>query len=301
MEYKDYYSILGVDKGASESEIKKTYRKLAKKYHPDSNQGNAKAEEKFKEVSEAYEVLGDKEKKAQYDQFGSQYRGGGGSQFDPRQFGFDGFTYSTGPDNDFSDFFNMFFGGGDIFSGLGGRRSRTATRSKGGNIEAVITIDVKEAYEGEEKSFTLSGGRSSRISVRIPKGIDDGEKIRLKGKGQADPYGGPPGDLLLKVEITPYKSLIKEGLDLATNLEIYPWEAAFGSERTVQTLDGSVTVKIPKGIQTDKRIRVAGKGYRNRKGQQGHLYIKIKIVNPASIDSEAKAHYEALARHYGHR
>jgi curved DNA-binding protein len=324
MQYKDYYSILGVEKTASQDDIKKQYRKLAKKYHPDMNPGNKKAEEKFKEVGEAYEVLGDEAKRKKYDTFGSQAGFSNGADFDPSQYGWQGgngnVRYEYTGSGDHSDFFNMFFSEGfdlgSIFGkGRSGARtsriydnadfpdyfgsqtgSRSSKRSQirdGENEEAEIEITPEEGAAGVEKRISLqtqSGTKS--INFKVPKGVGSGETIRLKGQGYAGAGGGKAGDLHMKVRITPSEKFSLEGDDLVTNVDVYPWDAALSGKVSVETLDGHIMVKIPEGVQTDSRIRVAGKGYPSRSGKQGDLYIRVRIVNPQHLTSEQKGLYE---------
>jgi len=301
MEYKDYYKILGVDKSATKDTIKKSYRKLAKKYHPDANPGNKNAEAKFKEINEAYEVLGDEEKRRKYDQFG-QMDFQNGMHFDPSQFGHYEFK---GSQNGFSDFFNMFFGnsGIDIDEIFGGRgRTRGFSRGfsggsmqmRGEDIEAELLITPEEAMEGNEKTFTIRAGSGTKtLSVRIPQGIPEGGKIKLAGQGNPGFGGGPNGDLFITVRFKEGKYKL-EGDDLILRLEVYPWIAALGGEVKVQSPDGLIQVKIPPGIQTDQKIRVPGKGYGKKGGRRGDLYIQVKIVNPRHLNSEQKLLYEKL-------
>ncbi len=309
MKYKDYYEILGVDKNASQDDIKKAYRKLAKKYHPDMNKSNPSSEEKFKEINEAFEVLGDKEKRKKYDMFGQSGNFHQGMDFDPSQFGsqfdfgnFGGgrtYTYSTG-NSDFSDFFNMFFGNGhrsasfdfgDIFNKAG---TGTGRDLKGQDIESEIRISLYEAYHGVKKQFMLDTGMSKQsISVSIPKGIISGQKIKLKGQGAAGPTG-EKGDLYLKVIINKYDKFTLNDLDLNTSVEVYPWEAYFGTEKIIETLDGKIKLKIPSRIQTGKKIKVPSKGYRDIKGNTGNLFVEVRIINPSSLPPEAEEVYEKL-------
>ncbi len=315
MKYKDYYDILGVEKSASQEEIKKTYRKLAKKYHPDMNKDNKKAEEKFKEINEAFEVLGDEEKRKKYDTFGQSGNFHQGMDFDPSQFssqfGFGNFggggrtyTYTTS-NADFSDFFNMFFGGGggggsaydfqDIFGGQGGFGRNTAyEQPKGQDVEAEIQVSLQEAYKGAKKQITLDTGTGKRsLSVNIPSGILTGKKIKLKGQGAPGPAGAK-GDLYLKVNMIPDKNLKLNALNLDTNIEIYPWDAYFGCKKVIHTLDGKIMLNIPPKIQTGKKIKVAGKGYKNMNGKTGDLFVEIKIVNPSSLSPELEELYKKL-------
>lgn len=294
MKYKDYYQVLGVDKTADVKAIRKAYRNLAKEYHPDHNPDNAVAEEKFKEISEAYEVLSDKDKRQKYDHFGHDYQGHGGSDFDPSRYGFDGGGFSNSGGN-YSDFFNMFFGD-DLFSNMGGRSNRRGQSVKGQDVEATMHLSIQEAYNGGKRTFTLHGSDRSSITVTVPKGIMSGEKMRLKGKGEPSPYGGGNGDLILKIEVDNGQKMVLDGLNIQVVQDIYPWEAWFGCEKSVKTLDGNMMVKIPKTIQSGKKIRLKDKGFKNRKGQVGHQYITMNIVNPSQLTEEQEAAYKKLAQ-----
>ena len=294
MKYRDYYEVLGVDKKVDQKSLRKAYRKLAKQYHPDHNPDNKVAEDKFKEISEAYEVLSDKDKRQKYDQFGHDYQGGGGSEFDPKHYGYNTSQSSFGGGSDYSDFFNMFFGD-DLFGDMGGMRGgRRQRQIKGQDVEATIHLSIEEAYNGGKRTFTLYGADRSSITVTIPKGVTSGEKMRLKGKGEPSPYGGQAGDLKLIIEVDDSRELSLEGLNITSNLKLYPWEAWFGCEKSVPTLGGNIQIKIPKAIQTDKKIRLKDKGFKNRKGQQGHHYVHVTIVNPNQLSKEQEIHYKAL-------
>ena len=314
MQYKDYYNVLGVDKKASQEEIKKAFRKLAKKYHPDAQPGDKQSEEKFKEINEAYEVLGDSEKRKKYDQFGQAGNFTNGYDFDPSQYGFDGsqgFHYRTsaGNANDFSDFFNMIFGGGGfrsdsfgmgdlggIFGGNTGRSSGFSRKmnTRGSDIEAEIEITPEDGFNGTEQVINLKGGSDNKISFRVPKGIKDGEKIKLSGQGERGINGGKSGDLYLRVKFVRSGSLELEGMNLSSSVDIYPWDAALGTEIPFNTLDGKIILKIPAGIQSDNRIRVAGKGYMGRDGSRGDLFIRVRLINPVKLTQEQKKLYEGL-------
>lgn len=302
MQYKDYYNILDIDKKATQDEIKKAYRKLAKKYHPDANPNDKKAEEKFKQVNEAYEVLGDAEKRKKYDTFGSEVNFQDGYDFDPSKYGFGNnvkYKYSTNA-GDYSDFFNSFFGEGgfdlgSIFGGGGTRRRRQSYAAKGGDIEAVIEILPEEGFGGIEKSVSIRGRTGDKsFTFKIPKGVKDGEKIRLKGQGEPGTNGGSNGDLYLTVKFKKGSRFEIEGKDLLTTLDVMPWEAALGAEKPVDTMDGRILIKVPPGIQTDSKIRVAGKGYTDRSGSRGDLYIKVRIMNPKVMTREIKELYTKL-------
>ena len=323
MEYKDYYAILGVNKSVTQEAIRKAYRKLAKQYHPDMNKGDAKSEAKFKDVGEAYEVLGDAEKRKKYDMFGNQTNFSGGANFDPSQYGWQGgnvhYEYAGGGDH--SDFFNMFFSEGfdlsSLFGGAGrtrGRTShvyegddlnelfssarasnRTSRAYDGQHIEAEIEITPEEGAAGAEKRIALQTQTGTRtINFKVPKGVKDGETIRLKGQGYAGASGGKTGDLRMTVRLVPSARFTPEGNDLVTTADIYPWDAAMGAKHTVDTLDGRIAVKIPAGVQSGSRIRVAGKGYPVRSGPRGDLFIRVRIINPAHLTGEQKKLYEKL-------
>lgn len=299
MEYRDYYKILEVDKNTSKDDIKKSYRRLAKKYHPDMRPDDKDAQEKFKEINEAYEVLGDEEKKKQYDMFGSNYNFSGGQNFDPSQYGFGGgesYTYSTG-EGGFSDFFNMFFGGGGSKSSgfnindlFGGARSRGSSYTPRQSYDTELDITLEEGYKGITKEISLNfGGETKNLSVKIPKGIFPGKKLKVKGE-----RWGIPGDILFKIN---FKEDIKyrlDGLDITSKVDVLPWEAALGTKAVVETLDGKIKITIPKGITSGKRIRIPKKGYMDMKDNVGDLFIEINIVNPPSLTEEEEELYKKL-------
>lgn len=304
MQYNDYYNILGIDKNASQENIKKSYRKLAKKYHPDINPGNKQAEEKFKKINEAYEVLSDPEKRKKYDDFGSETNFQNGYDFDPSQFGKNvknvKYEYRTGETGEYSDFFNMFFGENgldfdNIFGNTGAEKKSRSYSNKGEDIEAEIELTIEEGFKGVEKRITLKGQSGEKnLTFKIPKGVRDGEKIRLHGQGAAGINGGENGDLFLVVKLKSSDKFTIEGINLTTTLEIMPWDAALGCELAVGTVDGKILIKVPAGVQTDSKIRASGKGYIDRNGRRGDLYIKVRIVNPSYITREMKGLYEKL-------
>ena len=294
MEYKDYYKILGVDKDASQNDIKKAYRKLAKKYHPDLNPNDDKAQEKFKGINEAYEVLGDADKRKKYDQFGSADYSNG-QNFDPSQYGFGGtggsYTYNTSGGGDgFSDFFNMFFGGGSS-------RSSRSTRSpfqqaQRQSYESELNVTLEEAYNGATKDISLNFmGENKNLSIKIPKGILPGKKLKVKGE-----KWGIDGDILFAINFVLDNNTTLDGLDIVSKQDVLPWEAALGSKVVVTTLSGKIRVNIPKGIEGGKRIRVPKKGYVDMKGNAGDLYIEINIVNPQVLKPEMLKLYEELSK-----
>lgn len=299
MEYKDYYKILEVDNSASQDEIKKAYRRLAKKYHPDLHPNDKNAQEKFKEINEAYEVLGDEEKKKQYDMFGSSYNFTGGQHFDPSQYGFgDGFTYTyTSSDgSEFSDFFNMFFGGGsqrtgfnisDLF-GTGRKGSRSYSQRQ--SYESELNITLEEGYRGATKQVSLNfGGETKNLSIKIPKGILPGKKLKVKGE-----KWGISGDILFKINFIDNKKYRLEDLDIVSKVDVLPWEAALGTKVIVNTLDGKIKVNISKGMESGKKIRIPKRGYRDMNNNVGDLYIEINIVNPPKLSKEEEKLYKRL-------
>lgn len=297
MKYKDYYEILGIDKNASQDEIKKEYRKLAKKYHPDANPGDQKAEEKFKDISEAYEVLSNKEKRSKYDTFGSQGGFQNGYDFDPSQFGYgsSGHYQYSGGSNGFSDFFNTLFGGGanfeNIFGSSSGRRRQNPSAYHQGidgkDIEIKVNISLEEGFLGEQKKISIRVAEDTKtINYKVPVGIGEGEKIRLRGQGHKGQSGGKDGDLYIVFHFKKEEGKVLEGTNLYLDIEVYPWEAALGTQKSIQILDGKISVKIPEGIQTGKKIRVPKKGYISKDSSRGDLYLNIKIINPEPINDD---------------
>lgn len=306
LKYKDYYETLGVEKSSSQEEIKKAYRKLAMKYHPDTNPNNNTAEEMFKNINEAYEVLGDKEKRDKYDQFGSQSHFQGGSDFDPSKYGFGQnaqYEYSTSGNSDFSDFFNAFFGGGrefdveNMFQSSRGGRSRTQSYAANGNdAELEVMITVEEGYKGAQKKISLKIGEETKtLNYKVPKGIKAGEKIRLKEQGHKGQGGGRNGDLYLRFDFIKDHDMILEGNNLHIIVDVLPWEAFLGANKSIKTLDGTISVKIPKEIQAGKRIRLKDRGYIDKKSNRGDLFLTIRIVNPKIINEEMKELYIKLS------
>ena len=303
MKYKDYYEILGVSKNADEKEIKSAYRKLAKKYHPDLHQGDEAAAEKFKEVSEAYEVLSDKDKRKKYDTFGSNYDFSSGYDFDPSQYGY---TYTTGGSGaDFSDFFETIFGssrsgrggnfsGGfninDIFGDFSSKsRGRSANKARN-KFESELSISIKEAYEGITKNVSLTYNKKEyQVAVKIPKGITRGKKVKVKGE-----KFGLPGDILFKINIRDEKDLVLDGLDITKTEDIYPWDAALGGSKTVETLDGKLKLKIPENFVGGNKMRIPSKGFKDLKGKVGDLYVIFNIINPKKLSDDQIKLYKEL-------
>ena len=277
MEYKDYYKVLGVSKTADKDEIRKSYRKLARKYHPDVSK-ESDAEARFKEVSEAYEVLNDAKKRAEYDQMGSAGFGGGRSPFGNAG-GHGGGGYGGGGfDNDsgFSDFFDTFFGGR-----AGGQSHR---QHKPEPQNATIYLDLEDSFEGANKRIRIQGGGS--VEVKIPKGIEEGKKIRLTGKATNG------GDLHLEIKFNAHSKYRLEGKDIYLDLPIAPWESALGSSVTVPTLNGSIKLTIPAGAKSGNKMRLKGRGLPARVA--GDQYVVLKIVTPVPTTDEQRALYEQM-------
>jgi curved DNA-binding protein len=283
MKYKDYYKILGLQRGASEDEVKKAYRKLARKYHPDvSKEANAK--ERFQEVSEAYETLRDKEKRAAYDSLGS-FRPG--QDFRPPPDWFDRFGAGRTEDLRGVDLSELFESMG-IF-GRAGRRSRGAF--PGEDYEVAVRLTLEEAFRGAERNVQLDG-RS--FTARIPRGATDGQRLRLRGKGGPGVNGGPAGDLYLQIALEPHALYRASGHDLEIEVPLAPWEAALGAQVEVPTLEGRVTMKVPPGSRAGQKLRLAGKGLPKPGGGAGDLYAALTIAVPATLTEREKALFEEL-------
>ena len=292
----DYYEVLGLKKGASDSDIKKAYRKLALKYHPDRNAGNKGSEDQFKKISEAYAVLSDPEKKRQYDTFGS-------ADFHQRYSQDDIFRGA-----DFNNIFNDFnFGGGgggfeQIFSqmfGGGGSQFRGQQRpSKGQDIQYTLRITFLESYQGCEKevAFQLNNGESRNLKIKVPAGIKNGGKLRVSGKGAGSLHGGPNGDLMIIVEISPHHKFERDGLDLLVDLPLKVSQLILGDSVDVETFEGHRRIKIPSGVNPGTKVRLRGLGFSDpqRPSAKGDLYGIVKLDVPKSLDSEQKKLIEEL-------
>lgn len=300
MEYKDYYKLLGVERSATEAEIKKAYRKLAAKHHPDKPTGN---EAKFKEINEAYEVLGDKEKREQYDLLGSNYQNG--QNFEPPPGyggGFGGFGGAQGGQaGDFSDFFSSMFGGGG-FQGGGFGGQQQGFQQKGEDLSVKVLISLEDAVNGGQKTLNLSipmaGGRgqheSKQLKVKIPAGVKQGSKIRLSGQGQPGFGGGPRGDLIVEIDLQAHPLYKVDGQDILLNLPLTPWEAALGIKVEVPTLKGKINMNIPAGTQSGSKLRIKGRGLGKGAGV-GNQYVVVQIHTPIADTDEKKAFYEKMA------
>ena len=302
MQYKDYYKILGVERDASQDDIKRAYRRLARKYHPDVSK-EPDAEERFKEVGEAYEVLKDPEKRAAYDQLGSQWQAG--QEFRPPPDWDAGFEFRGGGFTDaehFSDFFESLFGARSPFGQAGGRRSRRAYQARGEDHHARILISLEDAYQGRARDVQLkmpevdSQGhvvlRTRTLRVNIPKGIIAGQQIRLAGQGGPGVGGGPAGDLYLEVEFEPHPLFAVDGRDVHMTLPVAPWEAALGARVPVTTLGGKVDLRIPPGSQSGQKLRLKGRGLPGR--VPGDQYVTLRIVTPPARDEAGRSFYRRM-------
>ena len=302
MATRDYYEILGVNKSASDEEIKRAYRKLAMKYHPDKNPNKKDAEERFKEINEAYAVLSDKEKRKQYETFGKE----GFHQRFTQEDIFRGF--------DFDDILSGLFGGrgrresryggrggsdfGDLFTGQGSYQEMSRRPQKGEDILYELSISLEEAVLGGEKRISYrKNGKVEEVSVRIPKGIETGKKLRLSGKGMEGGKGGPSGDLYLQISVREHPIFIREGDDLIMEKEVNFSEAALGTMIEVPTLEGTKKVKIPPGTQSHTKMRLKGLGIPHfQKEGRGDEYVKVIVRVPKRVNDKSKKLIEELAR-----
>lgn len=320
-EYKDYYKILGVNKNATDAEIKKAFKVAARKYHPDLHPESEKAAmtEKFKDVNEAYAVLSDKQKRTIYDQVGQEgyqnyARGGGASAGRSRSsytggnpFGGGAYRQASGNGNtyynfsnhgggdfggaDFSDFFQSIFGGlGGMggFSGFGGRGASRTAGQRSGDMDAELALNLEDAHRGGPMQLTLPGGRN--VTVKLPAGVGEGKRIKLKGLGNPTPRGN--GDLYLTIKIRPHLTYRLEGDDLHVPVTLMPWTAALGGTIYVPTLDGPVKVKVPAGTHNGKKLKLSGKGLNSK----GSLYVMLTIDVPRTLTKEQKDLFTQLAQ-----
>ena len=313
MEFRDYYKILGVERSATADQIKTAYRRLARKYHPDVSK-EPSAEARFKEMQEAYEVLRDPEKRAAYDQLGSEWKSG--QSFHPPPDWGSGFEFSGRPggagragrrpagatagadtyaEGDFSDFFSSLFGGGSPFAGARGRAG-------GRDHHARIDVTLEEAYRGTSRTLELKRPEvkpdgsvelhSHTVRVTIPAGVTEGQLVRLAGQGEPATGGGSAGDLYLEVHILPDRSFTLENRDVTLTFPVAPWEAALGASVTVPTLGGAVEMRIPPGAQSGQKLRLRGRGLPGQ--PPGDQYVQLKVVLPRADSAEAKAIYEQM-------
>jgi curved DNA-binding protein len=304
MEFRDYYSALGVGRDATADEIKRAYRKLARKYHPDVSKEPG-AEQKMQEINEAWAVLSDPEKRAAYDQLGRNYRAG--QEFRPPPDWDAGFEFSRAGDpfgaqaGDFSDFFASLFGG---FGGGASRGGHERFRMRGEDHHAKVMIDLEDALHGATRQITLRvpsvdahgrvAVRERTLNVRIPQGVRDGQQIRLAGQGMAGSGGGPAGDLYLEVRFRPHPRYRVDGRDIFETIPVAPWELALGATIKVPTPTGTVEVKVPPGSQTGRKLRLKGRGIPGN--PPGDLYLVMEVVLPPADSERARKLYETMAR-----
>ena len=303
---KDFYKVLGVSKDVSAADLKKTYRKLARKYHPDSNPGDAAAEAKFKEISEAYSVLNDPEERKEYDQIRAMGTGarftapgsGGQGGFDDvfggmfGQGGQQSYTFQQGGQGGFDDVFGGLFGNGRFGSTTGGYRGYGGP-TRGRDVTAHTTIDFLTATRGE--TITLQASDGKPIKVKIPAGVADGQKIKLRGKGQPSPDGGEPGDIVLTVTVRKHPVFERDGLNLRVNVPVTFAEAALGATIEVPTLGGDpVKLRVAPGTPSGRVLRVKGRGVETGKGT-GDLLAVVQVAVPSHLSAEAKDALEAFA------
>ena len=311
VQFRDYYETLGVSKTASDDEIRTAFRKLARKYHPDVAKEKATAEEKFKQINEAYEVLSDPDKRKKYDQLGANWNQPGGFQpppgWDPGQAG--GFGHFGGGNDGgvefefggtgFSDFFEAFFGGGRGQSafggGVGGRPHRA---ERGSDVEADIMVPLEEVLHGSKRTVSLRRSNSNKVEtyqVKIPRGVHEGQRIRLAGQGEAGERGGKSGDLFLRVRLARHPDFSVEGSDLIYETVIEPWQAVLGGELQVPTLEGKARLKIPPGTQGGQRFRLRERGLPSASGGRGNLYVLTQIHIPKKLSEREREIWRQLA------
>jgi curved DNA-binding protein len=303
MEFKDYYKIMNLPRSASAEEIKRAYRKLAKKYHPDVSK-EPKAEEKFKELGEAYEVLRDPEKRAAYDQVSTGHRHG--ERFTPPPgwgAGFDFGGFSTGDAAGFSDFFESLFGRATADQRHRPSRSAWAGPMRGEDQQARIQIALEDAYTGGKQTITLQSaptvGRvqaepvARTLNIKIPKGVKEGQRIRLVGQGGMGIRGGANGDLYLEVHYKPHRLFRAEGSDIYLELPVTPWEAALGGTLSVPTLAGKIELKLPPNSQSGQKLRLKARGLDGN--PPGDQYVVIRVIVPEASTPEAKTLYKSMA------
>ena len=300
MKYKDYYKILGLERDAKEADVKKAYRRLARKYHPDVSK-ESNAEEKFKEVGEAYEVLKDPQKRQAYDQLGGNWKAGqsftpppgweeifSGAGFSGTGSTRSGFSSADFSGSGFSDFFESLFGGGFVHG------QHAGFQSKGADQHASMSITLEEAYSGTNKTIRLANGRN--LGVKIPAGITSGKRIRLAGQGTAGMGGGANGDLYIEVQVLPHRVYKTEGSDVLLDLPITPWEAVLGASVKVPTLAGRVQTKIPPGSQSGKKLRLKKRGLPGN--PPGDQIVTLQIVVPKAVTEQDKDYYQDMAKRF---
>ncbi|HTA32834.1 MAG TPA: DnaJ C-terminal domain-containing protein [Solirubrobacteraceae bacterium] len=300
--YQDYYETLGVARDASEKDIRSAYRKLAREHHPDVNKEPG-AEDRFKQISEAYEVLRDKDKRERYDRLGANWKAGqdvsgagGAGGFEEAFRGGDGFSdvrvdFGGG---DFSDFFESLFGGqGARARGGAGRAGANGFALRGADQETTLELTLEEAAAGGKKRLSLGDGRD--FEVEIPQGVRAGQRIRLAGQGGPGSGGGPAGDLFLRVRVKRHPLFRVKGNDLYVDLPVSPWEAALGAEVPVRTLSGTARVRVPPDSSSGRRLRLRGEGLPTTGGAAGDLHAVVTVRVPKRLEQEERELFEQLA------
>jgi curved DNA-binding protein len=317
IQFKDYYETLGVPRGASEADIKKAFRRLARQHHPDVAKDKKRAEEKFKEINEAYEVLGDPAKRKKYDELGPDWKAGaefrpppgwepfgGGRGFRGRSPGGEGFEYNFGGTG-FSDFFEQVFGRmgrhgpGSFYTGATFDDDSFAERGR--DIEGEILVSLSEAVRGSVRSVTVRSGSGGRMrtrtyQVKIPPGVGEGQRLRLAGRGEAGAGGGNAGDLYLRVRFAKHPDFEVEGHNLIYEAEVAPWEAVLGTQLAVPTLQGRVNIKLPPGTQNSQKLRVRGRGLPQHGAGSGDLIVVARVEVPDRVTEAERKLWEQLAR-----
>jgi curved DNA-binding protein len=298
MDFIDYYKILEIDKSASEADIKKAYRKLARKYHPDLNPNDANAKKKFQQINEANEVLSDPEKRKKYDKYGKDWQHGEEYEKARQQYqrqgngGFQGTEYSGfGGNEDFSDFFeSMFGGGGSSFRGAGGN-----VRFKGQDLNAELHLDIKDVYTTHKQTLTVNG---KNIRITIPAGVENGQTIKITGHGGPGMNGGPNGDLYITFSISNHTKFKREGSNLHATTELDLYTAILGGEVMVDTFDGKVKLKVAPGTKNGTKVKLKGKGFPvyKKEGEFGDLYITYSIQIPTDLSEKEKELFNQLAK-----
>jgi curved DNA-binding protein len=322
MDFKDYYSTLGVAKTATDKEIKQAFRKLARKHHPDVNPGDKSAESRFKDINEAYEVLGDPEKRKKYDELGANWRmyeqaGAGGAGPQPGSWHVDfggggapgGFRTMTeeemrdmfgGESSPFSDFFQTFFGGGPSTSRTDARGGRRRVARKGRDVEHELPLELEDAYRGTTQRLSIKlNGQARNVDVRIPSGVTDGSRVRVAGEGEMGSEGAPAGDLYLRIRLAPHPRFERKGRDLYTKVQVPVTTAVLGGEADVPTLTGKpLRLRIPPTTQNAQVFRLKGHGMPavGKPDETGDLYATVDVELPRSLTPEQRTHYEALRK-----
>ncbi|CAM3332412.1 DnaJ C-terminal domain-containing protein [Zobellia roscoffensis] len=293
MDYIDYYKVLGVTKSATEKDIKKAYRKMARKYHPDVNPNDSAAEKKFKEINEANEVLGNVENRKKYDQYGKDWMHAEQFEKAKAQHGSRGGGQQYGQDfggGDFSDFFESMFGGGGGFSQRGGQQ----TRFRGQDLNAQLRLNLRDAFTTQKQTLTVNG---KNIRLTIPAGIENGQTIKIPGHGGPGRNNGPKGDLFLKFIIDNNTSFKRDGNNLYKDVDVDLYTAILGGEITVDTFDGKAKLKIKPETQSGTKVKLKGKGFPiyKKEGQFGDLYITYNIQTPTNLSDKEKVLFTQLA------